>query len=115
MTLCSRRAILHTVILYESIDPQRESAMRRSVTMRIDAAVLEAAVKRAAAEHRSLTNYVEALLRRDLKVGRSTSNFEVIAPPNVRDSAAVALPDEADQDRARRNQVFLAVLDASGH
>jgi hypothetical protein len=82
--------------------------------MRLDPEVLDAAKERAAADNRSLTNYVETLLRRDLRIGAAGSAFEVIAPENIRQSAAAPVPGETEQERKRRDEVFRAVLDASG-
>jgi hypothetical protein len=91
--------------------PQGE-AMRQSVTMRLDPAVLKAARKKAARDNRSLTNYVETLMRRDLQ--RAEATLEVIAPADIRDSRAVPLPGETKAERKRRDDIFLAILDAAG-
>ena len=41
--------------------------MRQSVTMRLDPNVLKAARQKAISDNRTLTNYIETLLRRDLR------------------------------------------------
>lgn len=46
--------------------------MRRSVTMRFDQAVLDVAKMRAKTENRTLTNYVETLIRKDVTMEPST-------------------------------------------
>jgi hypothetical protein len=40
--------------------------MRQSMTIRLDPSVIEAAKGRAQTENRTLTNYIETVLRRDL-------------------------------------------------
>ena len=88
--------------------------MRRPVTMRLDQDVLTAARRRASGDNRTLTNYVETLLRRDLQIGID-QRLEVIAPPGIRDAVAVPVPGETDAERRRRDDLFFAVLDATGH
>jgi len=41
--------------------------------------------------------------------------LEVIAPADIRKSHAVPLSDETEEERKRRDDVFFAVLDASGY
>lgn len=47
------------------------------------------------------------------QVGREPT-LEVIAPADIRNSVAVPLPDETEEERKRRDDVFFAVLDAGG-
>ncbi|HLI10552.1 MAG TPA: hypothetical protein VKY65_03040 [Alphaproteobacteria bacterium] len=89
--------------------------MRQSFTMRLDPSVLKAARKKAARDNRTLTNYIETLLRRDLQASTDEPRLEVIAPADIRRSVAVPLPGETKEDRKRRDEVFLAVLEASGY
>lgn len=89
--------------------------MRHSVTMRLDPDVLAAARSKAASDNRTLTNYVETLMRRDLEMGNSEASLEVIAPGDIRQSVAVPMPDETEAERRRRDEVFQAVLDAGGY
>lgn len=89
--------------------------MRQSVTMRFAPDVLEAAKNKARDDNRTLTNYIETLVRRDLALSPGEPALEVVAPAGIRDSVAVPLPGETDEDRKRRDAVFFAVLDASGH
>jgi hypothetical protein len=89
--------------------------MRQSVTMRFDPDVLSAARGKAICDNRTLTNYIETLMRRDLQLGGAEPTLEVIAPAGIRNSVAVPLADETEDERKRRDEVFLAVLDASGY
>jgi hypothetical protein len=87
--------------------------MRRSVTMRFDEDVLDAARGKAMNDNRTLTNYVETLVRKDLHLKGAESQIELIAPKNIRKSTAIPLPGETASERKRRNELFLAVVDAS--
>lgn len=90
--------------------------MRQSVTMRFDPDVLKAARGKAVADNRTLTNYIETLMRRDLQLGGSVEpTLEVIAPADIRKSVAVPLPGETEEELKRRDDVFFAVLDAGGY
>jgi hypothetical protein len=89
--------------------------MRQSVTMRFDPEVLKAARAKAVSDNRSLTNYIETLVRRDLQIGMTEPVIEVIAPANIRDSVAVPVPGETEAERERRDEVFRAVIDAAGY
>lgn len=89
--------------------------MRQSVTMRFDPEVLMAARGKAVGDNRTLTNYIETLMRRDLRMGSVEPALEVIAPPNIRASTAVPLIDETEEERKRRDDLFFAVLDAGGY
>lgn len=89
--------------------------MRQSVTMRLDPDVLKAARSRAADDNRTLTNYIETLMRRDLQMSGAEPAMEIIAPVDIRNSVAVPIPGETEEDRKRRDEVFFAVLDAGGY
>lgn len=89
--------------------------MRQSVTMRFDPEVLMAAKRKAVDDHRTLTNYIEMLVRRDLQLNVAEPALEVIAPADIRNSSAVPVPDETEDERKRRDDVFFAVLDAVGY
>ena len=89
--------------------------MRRKFTMRIDPEVLNAARRKAARDNRTLANYIETLIRRDVQADAATPLLEVIAPPGIRNWVAVPIPGETAAERKRRDALFLAVLDASGH
>jgi hypothetical protein len=64
---------------------------------------------------RTLTNYIETLMRRDFQLSAAEPSLEVIAAVDIRNSAAVPLSDETEEERKRRDDVFFAVLDASGY
>lgn len=89
--------------------------MRQPVTVRLDPAVLDAARGRAKSDNRTLTNYIETLMRRDLQMGGAEPVIEVIASADIRTSTAVPVPDETEEERKRRDEVFFAVLDAGGY
>ena len=89
--------------------------MRQSVTMRFDPDVLKAARVKAVGDNRTLTNYIETLVRRDLQIRGSDPTLEVIAPDDVRDFVPIALPDETETERRRRNAIVSAVLDVGGY
>ncbi len=83
--------------------------------MRLDPEILEAAKIKAVRDNRSLTNYVETLMRRDLQMQPAQPVLEVIAPADIRESVAVPIDDETEADRTRRDALFQAILDAGGY
>ena len=89
--------------------------MRQSVTMRLDPNVLKAAKRKAISDNRTLTNYIETLLRRDLQTAADEPTLEVIAPADIRNSVAVPVAGETEEERKRRDDVFFAVIDATTH
>ena len=89
--------------------------MRQPVTVRLDPAVLNAARSKAGSDNRTLTNYIETLMRKDLQLEASEPVLDVIAPDDIRKSVAVPMKGETKAERARRDAVFLAVLDAAGY
>ena len=89
--------------------------MRQTVTMRFDPDVLKAARGKAVGDNRTLTNYIETLVRRDLQLGAVEPVLEVIAPADIRKSVAVPFPGETEEERKRRDDVFFAVLEAGGY
>lgn len=86
--------------------------MRETLTLRLNPDVIKAAKKKAQADNRTLTNYIETLMIRDLQ---SESSLQVIAPPDIRDYEAVPLPGETSAERKFRDALFHAILDQSGH
>jgi hypothetical protein len=86
--------------------------MRETVTLRLAPEVIKAAKRRAQADNRTLTNYNETLMIRDLQ---GAATLEVIAPPDIREFEAVPLPGETKAERKRRDALFHALLDKSGH
>jgi len=82
--------------------------------MRFDPSILEAAKAKAKDDHRSLTNYVELLMKKDLK-GESETELTVFAPNDIRNAVPLRFEDEDDEHVARREAIHTAILDASGH
>ena len=89
--------------------------MRQPVTVRLDPDVLKVAKAKASGDNRTLTNYIETLMRRDLHLAASEGTIEVIAPANIRDSVPIPMEGETPEQLKRRNDLFLAVLEAGGH
>ena len=56
--------------------------MRETLTLRLNPDVVKAAKRKAQADNRTLTNYIETLMIRDLQGG---SSLQVIAPPDIRE------------------------------
>jgi hypothetical protein len=86
--------------------------MRETLTLRLNPEVIKAARRKAQADNRTLTNYIETLMIRDLQGG---SPLQVIAPSDIREYEAVPLPGETKAERKRRDALFHAILDQSGH
>ena len=89
--------------------------MRKPMTIRLDPTVLDEARKRAETENRTLTNYIETLLRRDLRLQESEPSIEVIAPADIREYEPVPLKGETRKRYEFRKRLFTAILDESGH
>jgi hypothetical protein len=90
-----------------------ENPMRQSVTIRLDPKILEVAKSKADSDHRSLTNYIELLLKRDAE-GSGQPELTVFASEDVRDFKSVRFPEDTEHEFNRRSAVFDAVLDNSG-
>ncbi len=88
--------------------------MRQPLTVRLDRDVVMAAKAKASRSNRTLTNYIETLMKRDLQLSE-TAFLDVAAPSDIRDYEAVPLPDETAEDRARRDALFHAILDDAGY
>jgi hypothetical protein len=88
--------------------------MRQPVTVRLDPAVLKAARDKAGSDNRTLTNYIETLMRNDLRIETAEPTLEIVAPEDIRNSVAVPMPGETEAERKRRDEVFHAILDANG-
>ena len=86
--------------------------MRETLTLRLNPDVIKAAKRKAQADNRTLTNYIETLMIRDIQGG---SSLQVIAPPDIREYEAVPLPGETKAGRKFRDALFHAILDQSGH
>ena len=65
--------------------------MRQSITMRLDPEILNAARIKASDDNRTLTNYIETLMRKDLQIKVLEPTIEVIAPPDIRNSVPIPL------------------------
>lgn len=89
--------------------------LRHPVTVRLDPEVLTAAKQRAAGDNRTLTNYIETLLRRDLRLIPGAAPLRVVAPDDIRGYEPAPLPGETSKRRAFRRRLFTAILDKGGY
>jgi hypothetical protein len=92
-----------------------EKEMRRSLTVQIEEAVLDEAAARAQQQHRSLTEYIEALLRRDLDIASDSGDVEVFAPKDIREYQAVPKDDETQEQTDLADRALQRILDRTGH
>lgn len=81
--------------------------MPASIILRLNAKALRAAKQRAAADCRSLRDYVERLIQRDLEM---VPDLEVIAPSDIAEYKAIPLAGETRAERRRRDALFRAIL-----
>jgi hypothetical protein len=95
--------------------------MRKSLPLRIDPVLLRQAKTRADAERRTLTEYVEAALRRELaRKGRTRKGREltVVVHPSLRKSIrkfkSAPVPGETKKERAARDRLVQDLLDVAG-
>ncbi|MDR3411628.1 MAG: hypothetical protein P4L87_11920 [Formivibrio sp.] len=88
--------------------------MRESVTLKLDEKTLAAAKEKAAADSRSLTNYLEHVVTQEIKAIKAPQ-LTVLAPENVRDSEPVRFQNDTDEEFKRRNAILDAFLDTTGH
>lgn len=88
--------------------------MRQSMTIRVDQDVLAAAKRRAKNEKRTLTNYIETLLRRDLSLADDVG-IQVTAPADIREYEPAPIAGETAERHEFRRRLFSAILDAGGH
>ena len=91
-----------------------KSSVRHPVTVRLDPEVLSAAKARAAGDNRTLTNYIETLLRRDLSLMPGHAAVQVVSPADIRKYEPVPLPGESAKRRAFRRRLFNVILDKGG-
>jgi hypothetical protein len=89
--------------------------MRKPMTIRIDTEILAAAKKRARRENRTVTNYIETVLRRDLEMMPTTEEVEVYAPADVRRWRIVPKPGEAKERTKLAERAFKKILDRAGY
>ncbi len=88
--------------------------MRKPMTIRIDTDVLEAAKTRARRENRTVTNYIETVLRRDLRMDAS-EEVEVYAPADVRQWRIVPKPGESKKKTELAERALKKILDRAGY
>jgi len=81
------------------------------MTIRLEADILAAAKRRAAGDNRTLTNYIETLVPRDLSASEQGFRLEVIAPADIRDYEPVPIDGESAERHDFRRRLFSAILD----
>lgn len=86
--------------------------MRETLTLRLNPDVVKAAKRKAQADNRTLTNYIETLMIRDLQGG---SSLQVIAPADIRKYEPVPLEGESPKRYEFRKRLFDAILDEGGY
>jgi hypothetical protein len=79
----------------------------------MDPKVLKAAKQRARRENRTMTNYIETVLRRDLDLS-AMRGVSVWAPENVRDYELIREPDEPDAHFQARKSLISKILEKAG-
>jgi len=89
--------------------------MRKSMTIRLDPVVLEKGRRRASSQNRTLSNYIEALMRQDLGLTEPEASIEVIAPADIRQCEPAPLEGESPTRYAFRKRLFNALLDEGGY
>lgn len=89
--------------------------MRKPVTIRIDADVLEATKARARRENRTVTDYIETVLRCDLRIAETSEEVEVYAPADVRQWRIVPEPGESKKKTELAQRAFKKILDRAGY
>ena len=94
--------------------------MPKSLPLRVDPVLLREARRRAKAEKRTLTEYVETALREKLKRARHKSRKPAIdlrgpiPPDKLRKSKPAPIPGETKRQREKRDRLFHTLLDLSG-
>ncbi len=89
--------------------------MRESVTMRLDPKILKKARQKAVRDNRSLPNYIETLMRRDLGISEEPFQIEVIAPPDIRQYEPIREDWETDEEFEAHKRLMNAILTAGGY
>ena len=89
--------------------------MRKPLTIQIEESVLESASARAHQQHRSVTEYIETLLRRDLDLPDTTDEVEIVAPRDAREYRAVPKTGETDEQTELADRALQRILDRAGH
>ena len=90
--------------------------MRKPMALRVDPVLLREVRKRAKAEKRTLNDYVETVLRRDLarkprKTKRPMVELRGPVPEDVRDWKSARIPGEPARKRKARAKLVQAILD----
>jgi hypothetical protein len=95
--------------------------MRKSQPLRVDPVLLREAKKRATAENRTLTEYVETALRQALtRKSRKSANpkLTVSVHPSLRKTIrrfkSAPVPGETKKERAARERLIHDLLDVAG-
>lgn len=93
--------------------------MRRPMALRVDPVLLREVRKRAKAEKRTLNDYVETVLRRDLarkprKTKKPMIELRGPIPENVRDWKSARISGEPARKRKVREKLVQAILDLGG-
>lgn len=89
--------------------------MRRQLKIQIEEDVLESASIRAQQEHKSVADYIETLLRRDLQMPNTSDEVEIFAPDDIRDYHAIPNPGETKEQADLFDRALRAILDRTGH
>ena len=93
--------------------------MRKPMPLRVDPVLLRKVRKRAKAQKRTLSEYVETLLRRDLahkprKGGKPAIELRGPIPADIRDWKSAQVPSEPERKRKAREKLVHAILDLGG-
>jgi hypothetical protein len=93
--------------------------MRKPMALRVDPVLLREVRKRAKAEKRTLSEYVETVLRRDLartprKTKKPMIELRGPIPEDVRDWKSTRIPGEPARKRKEREKLVQAILDLGG-
>jgi len=93
--------------------------MRKPMPLRVDPVLLREVRKRAKAQKRTLSEYVETLLRRDLahkpRKGRKPAiELRGPIPADIRNWESVRVPGEPVRKRKAREKLVHAILDLGG-
>src|SRR5882672_8985254 len=93
--------------------------MRRPMPLRVDTVLLCEIRKRAKAEKRTLSEYVENVLRRDLadkpqKGKKPAIELRGPIPADIRNWESVRLPGEPERKRKAREKLVHTILDLGG-
>jgi hypothetical protein len=93
--------------------------MRKPMPLRVDPVLLREVRKRAKAEKRTLSEYVETVLRRDLarkprKARKPMIELRGPVPADIRKWRSVRITGESAQKRKAREKLVHTILDLGG-